>query len=288
LEADLLAALVPPRDPGRRTRILGILNVTPDSFHDGGADASVAASVARARAMVEAGADALDLGGESSRPGALPVSEAEELDRLLPVLEGVVPLGVPISVDTVKAGVARRALAAGATIVNDISALSFDPDMAAVCAEAGAGVILMHMRGQPRDMHSFTGYDDVVGEVCGWLEVRMAHAVAAGVEESRILLDPGIGFAKTAEQSLELLARLPELRRLGRPVVVGASRKSFLAGTSGTRSADRLPGTLATSALAVHAGAAMLRVHDVAENAAAVRTTEAVLAATAPLAGRRP
>jgi dihydropteroate synthase len=180
-------------------------------------------------------------------------------------------------VDTVKAGVARRALAAGATIVNDISALAFDPDMAAVCAEAGAAVILMHMRGSPRDMQSRTDYDDVMGEVARHLDERLEAAVRAGIPERNVLLDPGIGFAKTAEQSLELLRRLPELAALGRPVVVGASRKSFLSRYSGGTPAERLPGTLAAGVLAVQRGARVLRVHDVDEHARALRTAEALL-----------
>jgi dihydropteroate synthase len=276
VEAEL-RDIIPQRDPPRRTRLLGILNLTPDSFHDGGRDSSVEDSVARARVMVEAGADALDLGAESSRPGARPVSEREELDRLLPVLERVVELGVPVSVDTVKAGVARRALQAGATIVNDVSALSFDPLMAEVCAAEGAAVILMHRRGGPGDMQSLTAYQDVVGEVLSYLEKRVAFAAGAGIPPRRILVDPGIGFAKTAEQSLELVGRLAEFRALGRPIVLGASRKSFLSRYSGKDTAERLPGTLAVTALAVLAGVSVLRVHDVAENAAAARTAEAVL-----------
>jgi dihydropteroate synthase len=260
---DPLATLLPRRDPLRRTRLLGVLNLTPDSFYDGGRDASPEAAAARARAMVDAGADALDLGAESSLPGAAPVSEREELDRL--------------SVDTVKAGVARRALAAGARIVNDISALTFDPEMAAACAEAGAAVILMHMRGSPRDMQTRTDYDDVVSEVARCLAERLEAAVRAGIPERNVLLDPGIGFAKTADQSLELLRRLPELLALGRPVVVGASRKSFLSRYSGDAPAERLPGTLAAGVLAVQRGAHALRVHDVDEHARALRAAEAVL-----------
>ncbi|MGQ0722222.1 MAG: dihydropteroate synthase [Candidatus Eiseniibacteriota bacterium] len=286
MEAEL-RDIIPPRDPQRRTRLLGILNLTPDSFHDGGRDASVEDSVARARAMVEAGADALDLGAESSRPGAAPVSEREELDRLLPVLERVVELGVTVSVDTVKAGVARRALQAGATLVNDVSALSSDPAMADVCAEAGAAVILMHRRGRPQDMQSLADYDDVVGEVLRYLEGRLRAAIRSGIDERRILVDPGIGFAKTAEQSLEVVSRLGELRSLGRPVVLGASRKSFLSRYSGKETTERLPGTIAVTALAVLAGVEVIRVHDVAENAAAARTIEAVLSRRPGIAAAR-
>jgi dihydropteroate synthase len=287
VEAEL-RDIIPQRDPRRRTRLLGILNLTPDSFHDGGRDASVEDSVSRARDMVRSGADALDLGAESTRPGAEAVSEREELNRLLPVLEHVVELGAPVSVDTVKAAVARRALDAGAAIVNDISALTFDPAMAEVCAEAGAPVILMHRRGGPKDMQSLTGYADVVEEILRYLEGRIAFALRAGIDERRIVVDPGIGFAKTAEQNLEILRRLPELRRLGRPVLVGASRKSFLSRYSGEHTAERLPGTIAVTALAIRGGASILRVHDVAENAAAARTAEAVLGEAVPDPGIRP
>jgi dihydropteroate synthase len=286
VEAEL-RDIIPPRDPQRRTRLLGILNLTPDSFHDGGRDASVEDSVARARVMVEAGADALDLGAESSRPGAAPVPEREELDRLLPVLERVVEFGVPVSVDTVKAGVAKRALQAGATLVNDVSALSSDPAMAGVCAEAGAAVILMHRRGGPQDMQSLAVYEDVVGEVLRYLEGRLRAAIRSGIDEQRILVDPGIGFAKTAEQSLEVVSRLGELRSLGRPVVLGASRKSFLSRYSGKETTERLPGTIAVTALAVLAGVEVIRVHDVAENAAAARTIEAVLGRKPGITGAR-
>lgn len=271
-----LSEILPRVDPRRRTRILGILNLTPDSFHDGGIDASIEASLERARDMVGAGADGLDVGAESSRPGAQPVSADEELSRLLPVLERVVELGVPVSVDTVKASVAREALAAGATIVNDISALSHDPGMAEVCAEAGAAVVLMHMRGNPRDMHTRTDYEDVVAESVHHLEERIEAAVAAGIPERRILVDPGIGFAKTAEQSLEILRRLPEYGVLGRPVLLGASRKSFLSRFSEGGTESRLESTLAAGVVGILGGARVLRVHDVGEHVRVARVTEAV------------
>lgn len=274
-----LGDLVPRRDPARRTRLMGILNLTPDSFHDGGRHLDGAAAVAAARAMVEAGADALDVGGESTRPGAAPVPAAEEWQRLEPVLGAVIALGVPVSVDTVKAEVAAKALAAGASLVNDVSGLRRDPELAAVCAEHGAGLVLMHSRGEPRTMRSLTDYDDVVRESLRFLEDAMSRAVRAGVPETRIVLDPGLGFAKTAEQNLEILRRLPEYLAAGRPVLVGASRKSFLAPHDAPSAADRLEGTLATSVLAVLGGATLLRVHDVRENRRAVSVTEAVLRA---------
>jgi dihydropteroate synthase len=269
--------LIPKREPTRSTRILGILNLTPDSFSDGGRFFDPSAAVQRARRIIEDGADALDLGAESSRPGAATVSQEEELRRLLPVLEEVVSLGVPISVDTVKARVAREALAKGAAIINDISALAADPEMAGVCADGNAGVILMHMRGTPRDMQTLTDYDDVVAESIAFLKSARAHAVSAGIPEENVFLDPGIGFAKTAEQNLEILRRLQEYQSLGQPIVLGASRKSFLARFGGEAIEDRLAATLAVSILAVVRGASILRVHDVAENVRAVRAAEALL-----------
>jgi dihydropteroate synthase len=258
---------------------VGILNVTPDSFHDGGATLAPDAALARARAMVDEGADALDVGAESTRPGAAPVSAAEEIARLLPVLEGVAHLGVPISVDTTKAEVAARALDAGAAIVNDVSGLTRDPELAAVCAERRAGIILMHMRGDPRTMRSLARYGDVVAETRRFLAEALERAVRAGIEESRTVVDPGLGFAKTAEHNLEILRRLPEYLDLGRPVLVGASRKSFLARYDAPETADRLEGTLAASVLAIAGGAALLRVHDVRANVRAVLVAEAVLGA---------
>jgi dihydropteroate synthase len=280
--------MIPQRDSRRRTRVLGVLNLTPDSFYDGGRHSAPEEAVDHARALVAAGADALDVGAESSRPGAQPVSERQELDRLLPVLEQVVPLGVPVSVDTVRASVARSALAAGASLVNDISALTADPEMAAVCARAKVPVILMHMRGTPRDMQRRTDYDDVVTESLRFLETAREQAVREGVREDRIIVDPGIGFAKTAAQNLQILRRLGEYEVLGCPILIGASRKSFLGTFADEEGPEhRLPGTLAVSALAVLGGALVLRVHDVAENAQAVRAAEAILNAPVP-AGTEP
>jgi len=275
-----LRGLLPRADPDRRTRLLAILNLTPDSFHDGGADASADDAAKRAERLVGEGADALDLGGESSRPGADGVPEAVELDRVLPVLERVADLGVPLSVDTVKAGVAREALRRGATIVNDISGATADPAMLEVCADAGCGLILMHMRGKPRDMQAHARYEDVVGETKRFLAERAEAAIRAGVSPGRILLDPGLGFAKTADHNLEILARLSEYHDLGFPIVVGASRKSFLSRYSdGDDSDDRLEATLAVTAAAVLAGAQVLRVHDVRANRRAAAAAEAVAAA---------
>ena len=271
-----LEAIWPLREPGRRTRVLGILNVTPDSFHDGGQYTDLTSAVERAVALVDAGADGLDVGAESSRPGASAVPVEEELARLLPVLERVRELGVPVSVDTVKASVAERALDAGASIVNDISGLRHDPRMRAVCARAHCPVILMHMRGSPRTMQSSTTYDDVVTETRAYLETEVETAVRAGIRRERIVVDPGIGFAKTADHNLEILDRLGEYLTIGRPILIGASRKSFLGRFGGREPIDRLAATLAVSALAVDRGASVLRVHDVAENLRVVRTVEAI------------
>jgi dihydropteroate synthase len=259
---------------------MAILNLTPDSFHDGGT-VPTGAALDRARALVDLGADVLDVGAESTRPGAAPVTATEEIDRLDPVLSEARTLGVPVSVDTTKAEVADHALRRGATIVNDVSGLARDPEIADVCAERGAGLVLMHSRGDARSMQSLADYADVVEETKRFLADAMERAVRAGVPETRILLDPGLGFAKTAAHNLEILRRLGEYLTLSRPLVVGASRKSFLARYDAPASADRLEGTLATSVLAVLAGASILRVHDVRENRRAVNVTEAVLRAPA-------
>jgi dihydropteroate synthase len=272
-----LDALIPRRDPGRRTRILGILNVTPDSFHDGGRDAGPEEAAARGRSLAHEGADALDVGAESTRPGAPKVAEREELDRLLPVLTGLRNVGVPLSVDTTKARVASRAIDAGASIVNDVSGLQQDPEIASVCAETGAALVLMHMRGDPATMRGLAHYTDVVNETIRFLSEAVEQAVRRGVPESRILVDPGLGFAKTAEHNLEILRRLAEYHELGRPIVLGASRKSFLAPFDGASSSERLEATLATTTLAVQAGVSVVRVHDVRANRRAILATEAVL-----------
>ena len=277
-----LSRLVPRRDPSRRTRLLGILNVTPDSFHDGGIDATPLAAVERARALVDAGADALDVGAESTRPGAEPVSSAEEIARLLPVLDHLRSCGVPLSVDTTKADVAAVAIEHGASIVNDVSGLVHDPEIAAVCASTGAGLVLMHRRGDPRTMKSLAHYDDVVDETRRFLAEAMERAVRAGVAEDQLVIDPGLGFAKTARHNLEILRRLPEYLTLGPPVLVGASRKSFLAAYDAKATDDRLEGTLATTVLAVMGGASLVRVHDVRENRRAILVTEAVLTPAPP------
>lgn len=247
-----------------RVLIMGILNVTPDSFSDGGRFLSPDAAVERALVMEGEGADIIDIGGESSRPGAEPVSVEEELGRVLPVLERLRGrLRIPISIDTTKAEVAEAALRAGARIVNDISALRFDPAMAPLVAESGAGLVLMHMLGTPKTMQQSPHYDDVVREVRGFLAERAQYAQSQGIPREAIAVDPGIGFGKTVEHNLELLRRLPELVELGFPVLVGPSRKSFIGAVLGLPVGERLEGTLAACAVAVVRGADILRVHDV-------------------------
>jgi dihydropteroate synthase len=246
--------------------VMGVVNVTPDSFSDGGLYIGAGAAVAHALELEAEGARILDIGGESTRPGAAPVGARAELDRVLPVIQGLHDRGVhaQISVDTSKAPVAAAALDAGAAIVNDVTALRGDPAMAELVASRGVQCCLMHMLGEPRTMQEDPRYDDVVSEVKAFLEERMAFAVAAGIREERILLDPGIGFGKTAEHNLELLARLGELVALGRPVVIGTSRKSFLGRITGRPVDDRLAATIATNVLAYERGARVFRVHDVA------------------------
>ncbi|HEV3048002.1 MAG TPA: dihydropteroate synthase [Solirubrobacteraceae bacterium] len=285
----------------RSYRLMGVLNVTPDSFSDGGRFVEAAAAVTRARELLAEGADIVDVGGESTRPGAEPVGADAELARIAPVLEGIAQAGLParaqISIDTCKAAVARAALAAGASLVNDVSALRADPEMVGVVVQSGADCCLMHMRGQPRTMQQASAggaggpeYDDVVDDVRSFLEERLGFAVGEGVSEQRILLDPGIGFGKTAAHNLELLRRLDELAAIGRPLVIGTSRKSFLGRIIGESAGserpvdtdERLPGTIATNVLALERGASVFRVHDVG----AVRGALAVAAAT--LGGRWP
>jgi dihydropteroate synthase len=259
-----VSAELPAR--GGLFRVMGVVNVTPDSFSDGGLYLDSAAAVEHALELAREGAAILDVGGESTRPGAEPVPAEEELRRVVPVIEGMVAAGAraQISVDTSKASVAAAALDAGATLVNDVTALRADPGMAALVAASGADCCLMHMLGEPRTMQEDPRYDDVVSEVKAFLEERMAYAIAAGVAEERILLDPGIGFGKTGEHNLELLSRLDELVALGRPVVVGTSRKSFLGRLAGGRATDeRLAGTIATNVIAFERGASVFRVHDV-------------------------
>jgi dihydropteroate synthase len=250
---------------------MGILNATPDSFSDGGLFFSPSAAIAHAIGMIEAGADVVDIGGESTRPGAVPVSEAAELERVVPVIEEIARRQphATISVDTVKSGVARAALDAGAHIVNDVSALRLDPEIGAVCAEHGAGLVLMHSRGSVAAMATFAHaeYDDVVADVIAELEERVAVARKRGVGDRQIVLDPGVGFSKTGEQSVAVLAGLRRFAALGFPVLVGVSRKRFIGEITGvSEPALRLGGTLGANVAALFLGAHIFRVHDVREH----------------------
>jgi dihydropteroate synthase len=260
----------------RRPSVMGVINVTPDSFFDGGVHLRPEAAVASARRMLADGAAVIDIGGESTRPGSSGIAAEEELRRVVPVLEAL--SGEPVSIDTSKATVASRALELGAELVNDVTALRGDPSLAGVVADAGAYVCLMHMRGEPRTMQADTAYDDVVSEVKAFLEERLAFAVAEGIPEQLVCLDPGIGFGKTAEQNVELVRRLGELVALGRPVLVGFSRKSSLGSILGDPEART--GTAAASigaaVAAYERGATILRAHDVREHVEALRVAGTV------------
>jgi len=256
---------------------MGVVNVTPDSFSDGGLFLDPEVAVAHGLELAHAGAEILDVGGESTRPGAEPVGVEEELLRVVPVVEGLGGGSSRVSVDTSKAAVAAAALDAGAEIVNDVTALRGDSEMAGLCAERGATVVLMHMLGEPRTMQAGPRYEDVVDDVKAFLAERLEAAVAAGIEEERVWLDPGIGFGKTGAHNMELLRRLGELRVLGRPLVIGTSRKSFIGKVDGSPAGERLGGTIASSILAAAEGADVLRVHDVAEMRQALTVATAIL-----------
>ncbi len=258
-------------------RLMGVVNVTPDSFSDGGLFLEPEAAIAHGAQLVEDGADILDVGGESTRPGAEAVEAEVELARTEPVVSDLAALGHTVSIDTSKLAVAAAALDAGAAIVNDVTALRADPEIGALCAEHGAGVVLMHMQGSPRTMQDDPTYDDVVDDVRAFLAERIEAALAAGVDEERIWVDPGIGFGKTLAHNLELLRRLGELRELGRPIVIGTSRKSFIGKVDGSDAGDRIGGTIASSILAAAEGADVLRVHDVAEVSQAATVAAAIL-----------
>jgi dihydropteroate synthase len=257
-------------------KLMGVVNVTPDSFSDGGLYLDPNAAIAHGEELVRDGAEILDVGGESTRPGAVAVSAEEELARIEPVVAALARTAT-VSIDTSKAVVAEAALDGGAEIVNDVTALRGDPDMAGLCAEREVGVVLMHMRGNPRTMQTDPVYEDVVDDVKAFLAERLEFAVEAGVDEEKVWLDPGIGFGKTREHNLELLRRLGELRALGRPLVIGTSRKSFIGAVDGSPATERLGGTIASSVLAAAEGADILRVHDVAEVGQAMRVAAAVL-----------
>jgi dihydropteroate synthase len=261
-----------------RPSVMGVVNVTPDSFSDAGVNFDPADAVASARRMLDEGAAIVDVGGESTRPGAEGVSTDEELRRVVPVLEQL--SGAPVSIDTSKAEVARRALELGAELVNDVTALRGDPALAEVVAESGAYLCLMHMQGEPRTMQADPRYDDVVSVIAAFLEERLGAAVAAGIAEERICLDPGIGFGKTVEHNFELVRRLDELTALGRPVVIGFSRKSSLGKLLGDPQATTgsVAASVGVAVAAYERGATILRVHDVREHVEALAAARAALA----------
>jgi dihydropteroate synthase len=258
---------------------MGIVNVTPDSFSDGGRFLAPERAIAHARELAADGAALLDVGGESTRPGARGVSAEEEVSRVAPVLAGLDDVDATISIDTSKVAVAEAALDAGAEVVNDVTALRQEPGLAGFCAQRECVVVLMHMQGTPRTMQEHPIYDDVVEDVRAFLAERIEFAVGEGIAEERIWVDPGIGFGKTVDHNLELLRRLGELRELGRPVVVGASRKRFIGALTGREVDDRLGGSIASNVLALRAGADVLRVHDVAEMRQAALVAESILGA---------
>jgi dihydropteroate synthase len=256
--------------------IMGVVNVTPDSFSDGGQFDDAAHAIRHARRLIDEGAAIIDVGGESTRPGAAPVPAEEELRRVIPVIEGL--QGAKVSIDTMKLAVAKRAVEAGAVYVNDVTAFRHDPDLAGFVADHGLDCCLMHMLGEPRTMQEDPRYDDVVDEVKAFLEERLQHAVDAGIAEDKVQLDPGIGFGKTLTHNLELLNRLGEIVAIGRPVVLGTSRKSFLGKLTGRDVTGRVHGTVATCVLGLERGASVFRVHDVAAVSDALRVAAATLA----------
>jgi len=264
---------------GRRTLVMGIVNVTADSFSGDGLGDDVAAAVAQGRRMVEAGADLLDVGGESTRPGAEEVPADEELRRVLPVVERLAgEVAVPISIDTYKPAVARAALAAGARVVNDVTGLQGDPEMAAIAAEYAAPVVAMHMQGRPRTMQRNPTYHNLVSEIAAYLARSVEIAMRAGVPRSQVVIDPGIGFGKTLQHNLEILRRLGELKALGQPLLIGTSRKAFIGRIlGGVGPSERVEGTAATVALAIAGGADAVRVHDVAPIVRVVRVADAIV-----------
>lgn len=270
---------------GQRTYLMGVLNVTPDSFSDGGRFMTVEAAIAQAQAMVDGGADVLDVGGESTRPQAESVSLAAELSRVVPVIQALragsdtaAPLTVPISVDTTKAAIAQAAIGAGANLINDISGAMFDPAMLTTVAELGVPIVLMHSRGTPKTMQQLTQYEDLMGEIYDFLARRIEAAIASGIPQGQIAIDPGIGFAKTYRQSLEVLRQLPRLKPLGCPILVGVSRKSFIGHLlDQSDPTQRVWGTAAACAIAIAQGADLLRVHDVPEMHDVCRVADAIV-----------
>lgn len=267
----------------RPALVMGVLNVTPDSFSDGGHFLKPTPAVDRARQMVAEGADLVDVGGESTRPGATPVEEREELRRVMPVIERLQSeLKVPLSIDTRKVGVANRALEAGASVVNDIAAGRDDPMLWELLARRQAGYVTMHMQGQPETMQTAPRYGNVVSEVADFFQERLDRLAAAGMKQEQVLLDPGIGFGKSLEHNLQLIAQMAQFQRFGRPLLLGVSRKSFLGHLLGAEVGDRLPGSLACTVWAVIRGVQVFRTHDVGATVQALRTAEALASALPP------
>lgn len=264
---------------GKQPLIMGILNATPDSFSDGGCFLTSDAAIQRGLEMHAQGADIIDIGGESTRPGAEPVDAATEQQRVIPIIEALVKTtpNITISIDTTKASVAAAAIEAGAVIINDVTALQGDPDMPHVACDTGAGVVLMHMRGTPCTMQDHPEYGNVVNEICDWLRDRLSDAERVGIKRTSLVVDPGIGFGKTTMHNIELIANLKPFKQLERPLLVGLSRKRFIGELTGVETArDRLAGSLAGLSAAILNGAAILRVHDVPESAQAARVAAAL------------
>jgi dihydropteroate synthase len=264
-------------DFGKRTLVMGIVNVTPDSFSDGGQFFDPEVAISHAKRLVSEGADIIDIGGESTRPGSEAVSFEDELDRVIPVINGIAnDVSVPISIDTCKSEVAKAALDAGASIVNDVSAMRFDPKIADVVAEHEVPLILMHMQGTPKNMQKNPEYKDVIGDIKDFLNERIDFAVSKGVSKERIIIDPGIGFGKTLENNYEIIRRLDELTELGQPLLIGTSRKSFIGLTLDLDVAERIYGSLATITMSIINGVDMVRVHDVKESVQVAKMTDAI------------
>ena len=261
---------------GERTLIMGVVNVTPDSFSDGGLFIEADRAIAHGHNLIEAGADILDIGGESSRPGSEPVPETIEKERILPVIEGLRDCGIPLSVDTWKAGVAEAACKTGASIINDIKALQSDPQMAHVAAKLRTGVVLMHMRGTPATMQSLTDYQDPIGEIHDFLRDVANGAIQAGVSPDAIAIDPGIGFGKTVEQNIAIIRHLRDFRNLNYPLLIGTSRKSFLGHLTGQSVENRIPATVSSVVCAIAHGVDIVRVHDIAFIRDAVKVADAI------------
>jgi dihydropteroate synthase len=263
---------------GRRTLIMGVLNITPDSFSDGGRFADYERAFAQAMELISAGTDILDIGGESTRPGSAPAPLTVELERVIPIIRAVREgSDIPISIDTTKSEVARRSLEAGADIINDVSALRFDPQMALVAAESGAPVILMHMLGVPRTMQVNPVYESVISEIIAFLEERMSFAVKNGIKRSQLIIDPGIGFGKTVTHNLHIIRDLDSFSCMDRPILLGASRKRFMGKILGRAEDERELGTAVANAFGIAAGAHIIRVHDVAFHREAIRMADAIV-----------